>query len=105
MSTGPIPNVDCLEPTWKRATTIWWAIAWRGFVLWLAVAVVVSTILEATGMSVENPSHNTRILTGILVIVPGIPTGIYVVKLILRKRFREFRICVVRSERKQALGS
>jgi hypothetical protein len=97
MSTDPMPNVNFLEPTIGRATLIWWALFWRGILLAFAAAVAVNMVGEAVGAMAGLSSHSIRIMTTISSVIAAMPVGIFVVELILRKRFREFRIYLTRN--------
>ena len=39
--------MELIQPTFKRSLAIWWSFAWRSFVLWIPVMVVVMGVMFA----------------------------------------------------------
>jgi hypothetical protein len=89
------PGDAYLEVTWGRATRVWWSIMWRA-VLFAGIAggifgFVAGGALGAGGASGQAIS---LIVTwgGVLI---GVPVGIWVTRLVLRKSWSDFRIVLV----------
>jgi hypothetical protein len=85
-----------IEVTWKHAIIIWWAVVWRT-VLFVALAgmgvgLVLGFLLA--GMQDEEQVALVAETAGLLV---GIPIGIWVMKTVLTRQFRDFRIALVPS--------
>jgi hypothetical protein len=92
---------DELEVNWSRAARVWWAFVWRmvvfGTIAGAVVGFPVGAILGATGFSEEQIRAYGQ-LVGYLV---AIPVGIWVVRSVLSREFREFRIVLVPSHEQE----
>lgn len=97
MSASTATQPASMDITFRRAGSVWWAIAWRMVVLSLGVGFVVGAIEGAIGVLLGMASPAIRILTALSGIVVSVPVGIYAVKLGLRKKYREFSICLLPS--------
>jgi hypothetical protein len=99
MDTLPMPDPDYLEPTIGRAAAIWWALLWRG-ILFGAGGGFVAGLIEGSLMGILGFSsgviRNVALISGLVI---GIPVGIYVVQVALRKKYRDFRIRLIPSAR------
>ena len=97
-----------LEATFGRAASVWWLIVWRGIlgailvgtVVGFVVGIVTAVVVLATGGTsdrlAENPTYQLGIgLGAILGFVIGIFWYILVVRMALRKQYREFRLAIV----------
>jgi hypothetical protein len=95
MSASFAPNSTFLEPTFKRAAVIWWAFFWRAMLLAMAAGFLIGfaegIVLSAAGASSGTLQFLPMLSGGIV----GVPVGIYVLQVILRKNFKEFTICLV----------
>lgn len=85
-----------LEVTWGRAARIWWSIAWRSAlaagVVGIAIGVLVGIALGAAGR--PDLARQFGQLLGIAV---AIPVGIWAVKAVLSKEYRQFRVALISS--------
>ena len=86
-----------LEPTFRRAATVWWAFLWRGVLLGFGAGFVVGFVEGFVGALAGIPSTTIRVLTMASGAIVCIPVGIYVVQLVLRKSFGGFSIRLVAS--------
>jgi hypothetical protein len=97
-----------LEATWGRAARVWWLIVWRGVlgatlvgtVVGIIVGVVTAVVVIAMGGTsvtlADNPTYQIGIgLGAVLGLVIGIFWYILVVRMALRKQYREFRLAIV----------
>jgi membrane glycosyltransferase len=84
-----------LKVTWEKALTVWWSVAWRtvlfGFLAGLALGFVIGFF---GGILHLDPRFLSRlsILAGI---VTSVVVGIWAVKHILARRFKDFRIVLL----------
>lgn len=85
-----------LEVTWTRATKIWWSLAWRGVLFGMIAAALAGFLVGLVLGSAGNPElvEPTARITGMAV---GIPIGIWVVRTVLSKEYRHYRIALVPS--------
>ena len=81
--------------TWPRITKIWGLLVWRGFAVGFAisfvVAFVVTFIARVFGADAVT-AHAIGYWTGFLA---SFPWGLVVVRMALRKRYRDFRLSLV----------
>ena len=84
-----------LEPTFRRALVIWWALLWRSVLLGLPSGVIVGFIEGFVGALVGVPQTLILMLTSVSGMIVGVLVGLCVVRHILRKNFREFSIRLV----------
>ncbi|MFZ0928425.1 MAG: hypothetical protein WAN11_07480 [Syntrophobacteraceae bacterium] len=84
-----------LEVSWERAVTVWWSIAWRSAVLGFLTALAIGFVIGFLGRALHlDPRfmHRLSLLAGI---ATGVTVGIWVVKQVLAKRFKDFRIVLL----------
>jgi tetrahydromethanopterin S-methyltransferase subunit C len=89
----------------RRLLSIWWLIVWRGVVLGFLLGAVVGAVVGAiTGMIMAMTIHpldlaqvqQTARATSLVVCVPlGIAWYAVVIRMALRKRYKDFRIALV----------
>ena len=102
MSITFTPNINFLEPTFRRAAVVWWAFLWRAVLLGFGAGVLVGFI-EGIIFAIAGVSAVTlRYLAVISGAIVGVPVGIYVFQLVLRKSYHEFTIRLVRTEAGQS---
>ena len=85
-----------LKVTWLRAMKIWWSLAWRS-VLYGSIAAFVAGLAVGSLSNVLGHEHLTNIYTQSAGLLVGIPVGILVVKMVLSKEFRDYRIVIMPS--------
>jgi hypothetical protein len=88
MSEALTPNANYLEPTFKRAAIVWWAFFWRTALIGGLVGFTEGFIGAMAGKSAAT-MHSLLVISVAILMVP---VGIYVVQLVLRKRYGEFTI-------------
>ena len=91
-------SVEKLEVTWQRVLTIWWSIAWRGFVFGVLSGVIVGAFwgLIAGLLGHADKAEKWGTLGGQIV---SIPISMIVLKMVLEKKWKEFSIALI-SEQK-----
>jgi hypothetical protein len=99
MNASVATNPATVDITFRQAAAVWWAVFWRMVILGLGTGFVVGLIEGAVGALVGMPSTTIRILTTASGFILGLPVSIYAVKLGLRKRYREFTICLIPSQK------
>lgn len=93
-----------LEVTNNRVLKIWWALIWRG-ILFGALAgalagALVGFIIGFIGGVTNNPTlvHDAAPLFSLLGAIVGLVVGFYILKLILKKKFKGFRIALIKTD-------
>ena len=77
-----------LEVTFTRAARFWWAYTWRMLLIMLMVGIVLGFISVPFGGIVD------RVMR-IIIILISIPIGVWVFMLVLRKRYRKFKVILL----------
>lgn len=87
-----------LEITWLRATKIWWSLIWRGLLYGLLFGILISIPLSmataALGLDQVQAERVIQNITGAC----GLLLGIWVLKIVLGKKYSDFRIVLVPSD-------
>jgi len=82
--------------TWGDAVQVWWSLAWRSVVFILPASFIVGAILGLV-MSVANiPIEPYRVPMQLLGAAIAICISIWIIKGLLNKSYRGFRLVVVR---------
>jgi len=98
LGEGFNPNVSVLEPTFKRATKVWWWFYWRSYLLTLLGGVLVVPIVGFIRPAIGISDATVRCLVLILVTIVNIVASIFVHQSLLLKTFAEFKIRLVPTE-------
>ena len=85
-----------LEVTWNRAIRIWWSLAWRGLLFGVIAGAIVGFIVGVAMGALGRPEEG-GIYGQVAGMIAGIPVGMWVVKVVLSKEFRHYRIALVPS--------
>ena len=95
-----------LAPTWRRIVTVWWALSWRyaivgvvaALVAWLSLDLL-AALFSLAGVPIETAATAFMALValGLGLILSVVPVGI-----VLRRRFRHFRLVLVSSNRDES---
>ncbi|MBT8119776.1 MAG: hypothetical protein KJN89_08665 [Gammaproteobacteria bacterium] len=86
--------MDKVEVTWSNTLIIWWSYVWRC----ILISMVVGFILGAIGgviVGVMGKPDMGGIVGGILGYLGSIPVSIYVMKVILNKKYNKFSIALI----------
>ena len=84
--------------TWGRALKIWWSFLWRGVLYSFFAGIVMGIIMGIAGRVIGlQPTAllTLHLVSGLLV---GIPIGIWIVKIVVQKKFSDFRIALLEVE-------
>jgi hypothetical protein len=85
-----------LEITWARVARIWWLLVWRGllggWILAVALAFLITVASDWLGLNFPTLAAITTALSS----VAGLAWGLLVVKMALKKHYKEFRLALVK---------
>ena len=96
-----------VELTSKRMCSIWWAYFWRsslisclgGFAVGCMVGVVMAMILKGDD---QMQTHEGKMILGFVMVLTSIIFGtilnVFVLKVILAKKFKDFKIALIAKE-------
>ena len=92
--------MERLEPTRLLALKVWWAFVWRSVLFGVLLGFGMGILLGI--LSVAAPGISPETASGVLTVFVGFPLGIgisiEVMYRLLRKRFKDFEIALVRAE-------
>jgi hypothetical protein len=90
-----MPQVKIVKVTWERALKVWWSLMWRGvlfgFLGGFAVSLVLGSAMALIGFSAGTIGGACRVAVAII----GIPIGVAVTKVVLKKKYSDFRIALI----------
>ena len=84
-----------LEFTWGRSMRVWWLMIWRGAVGGVVFGVVVGAITGVVIGTLEGSIQTITIVSAALGYIVGIVWSVFVVRMALAKRYKEFRIALI----------
>ncbi len=87
-----------LEVTWGRALKVWWSIVWRAMLFSFIAGAVAGFLIGFFGSIAGMDPKAIPIYSGLAGMVVAIPVGIWVVKVVLQKRFSGYRLVLVATE-------
>jgi hypothetical protein len=85
-----------LEVTWLRAATVWWSIFWRSFVIALVAGAAAGFVIGIALASIGR-GDLVEYWGRLIGVVVAVPAGVWAVKTVLGKEYRQFRIALVPS--------
>lgn len=84
-----------VEVTWKRALKVWWSLMWRGLLFGFLGGAIVGFILGFI-MGIARVDPNTiKAVCQIAGYIVSLLIGIAVTKIVLKKRYSDFRIALI----------
>lgn len=84
-----------VEVTWGNALKVWWSIVWRAILFCAIAGFVVGLIIGFVGGFMGSDREFITRLSALAGGIVSIPVGIWVVKIVLTKRYSSFRIALV----------
>lgn len=81
-----------IKPTWGIVIKVWWSIVWRAGIIMGAVGFLIGFFGAIKGLSQPEIQFWAGLTTNIL----AIPVGIYLLKLVLNKKYKTFRVAIIR---------
>lgn len=84
-----------LEITWERVVRVWWLIAWRGLLGGWILAVVLAFLIGEAGGRLGFDFATVAAIATTLSWLVGLAWGLLVVKMALKKNYKEFRLALV----------
>jgi len=84
-----------LEATPQRVISVMWLLAWRGVLGGFLAGFVTGIIVALTGAILGYPQGSLTMTSGVLGGVAGLIWSFFVVRMMLRKNYRDFRIALV----------
>jgi hypothetical protein len=93
--SASLTEANFLEPTYRRAFIIWWALSWRSVLWTIGPGAAVGFVEAFIETKIAIPAVAMRYLPFGSGVVIGILVGIYVVRSVLRKKYRGFSIRLV----------
>ena len=84
-----------LEPTWKRALSVWWLILWRGIVGSVLLSIAIIALVDALAALIGIESKALNMIGALVVWLGSIVWGVVVVRMALQKRYRDFRLALI----------
>ena len=92
MSEASSPNVNFLEPTFKRSAIVWWSFVGRALFFGSIPTVLAGALLGSIGATVRISPATMRSLTMIVSAFVNIPASIFALQIALGIRYGEFTI-------------
>jgi hypothetical protein len=88
-----------IELTWVRIVKMWWLMLWRGLLIILPVSFVAGATIGAVSVILNAPfAHDPakmRLAGQIAGMLVSIPVYLLVLRMALRKKYRDFRLAAV----------
>ena len=83
-----------LEVTWQRALRVWWSYTWRTLVFSILLGIVLGAT-AGIALGAMGKAHLARRAGETLGQLGTIPVSLLVMRMVLRKQFKEFSIRLV----------
>lgn len=85
-----------IQPTFAIAVQIWWAWTWRAVLVVLGVSILAGFVIGFIGAIIGAPKDGITAFSGLLGGVIGLYFSIKILKKILNKKFKTYRIALIR---------
>ena len=86
--------MDTVEVTWNNTLIIWWSYIWRCILISMVVGFILG-VIGGVVVGVMGKPDLGAMVGGILGYLGSIPVSIYVMKVILNKKYNKFSIALV----------
>jgi hypothetical protein len=101
-----------LEATWGRAVRVWWAVTWRSLLLAVCVGAglgccaggFIGVLGAFVGASQARVQEVIQLVTLPIGALMGLLAGMWATRVVLRKKFRHFRIALIERSDGQEVG-
>jgi hypothetical protein len=84
-----------LEITWERVVPVWWLIVWRGLLGGWILAVALAFLIGEAGGRLGFEFSTVAAIATTLSSLVGLAWGLLVVRMALKKNYKEFRLALV----------
>jgi hypothetical protein len=84
-----------LELTRERVMGVWWLLAWRALLGGWLLAVALAFLLGAAGDRLGLDFPTTAAIVTVISWLAGLTWGFFVVKMALKKKYKDFRLALV----------
>jgi hypothetical protein len=88
-------NMQELDLTWGRSMRVWWLMVWRGAVGGIVFGVIVGAITGFVIAILQGSIQTITAVSATLGYIVGLVWSMFVVRMALAKRYKEFRIALV----------
>lgn len=88
-------NMQELDLTWGRSMRVWWLMVWRGAVGGLVFGVIVGAITGFVIAMLQGSIQTITVVSATLGYTVGLVWSMFVVRMALAKRYKEFRFALV----------
>jgi hypothetical protein len=85
-----------LEITWERIMRVWWLLVWRGLLGGWILAVALAFLVGEAGGRLGIDFPTVAAAATALSWLAGLAWGLFVVKMALKKNYKEFRLALVK---------
>ncbi len=86
--------MNTIEVTWGHTLSVWWSYIWRCIVLSMIVGLILGAMGGVVVGAMGKPDMGGMV-GGILGYLGSIPVSIYVMKIILNKKYKNFSIALI----------
>jgi len=100
MDGQPTDVLIKLTPTWDRVIRIWWAYLWRNLIAALVsiiIAFIIAIAADFVLRTFQVSETIIKIITMFIVFVVSLIIGIFPMKMIIGKKFRDFSLIIVKN--------
>lgn len=80
------------KATWGIALRVWWSMFWRAVLIYFIMGFLIGVFGSVAGWD----NAKISLYTNLLVLVSSIPLGIYLLKIVLGKKYKTFRVAIIR---------
>jgi hypothetical protein len=84
-----------LEITWERTARLWWLLAWRGLLGGWILAVALAFLIGEIGAWLGIDFSVAAAIATALSWLAGLAWALFVVKMAMQKKYKDFRIALV----------
>ena len=87
-----------IEPTWKHALIVWWALTWKGLALGIPILILLTIVSSHIVVNFEIAYDEAAIFIRIIGFIVGLTLSLWLLKGLLSYQFTDFRITIVKAE-------